>query len=203
MKIATIDLETDPFEYGKLVKPFCGGFYDGSRCITIWGLDCIDRLVETLGRESEPLVIYAHNGGRFDFFYFMPYIRDNIRIINGRIVQATLGRHELRDSYAIMPFPLADYDKDSIDYEKMRAEVREQHRDEILKYLRKDLTALHELVTAFHSEFGDKLTIGSASMKQIKIRHKFAVGGPAYDAQWRERFYFGGRNQVFKSGITR
>lgn len=203
MKLATLDLETDPFEYGVMVQPFLGGYYDGKRTITIWDKDCVSRLVETLGKESEPLTIYVHNGGRFDFFYFIQHFTGNVRIVNGRIIQANLGQHQFRDSFAIMPFPLRDYDKDVIDYELFRSEVREQHKEAILKYFRKDLTALYELVTAFHAEFGDKLTIGSASMKQIKARHKFETGNEHYDAKFRSSYYYGGRNQVFKSGVIR
>jgi hypothetical protein len=202
-KIAVIDLETDPFEYGEMVNPFVAGFYDGSRIITYWGTDCIDRMVRFLENEETEYTIYAHNGGRFDYFYFLQHIRHALRIINGRIVQAKIGKHELRDSFSILPFPLADFDKDSIDYQKMSADVRDNHKEEILKYLGKDLTSLYELVTEFYKEFGDKLTIGSASMKQIKARHKFKSGNEEYDAKWRNRFYFGGRNQVFRSGITK
>lgn len=202
-KIAVLDLETDPFAYGEMVYPFLSGFYDGSRCVTFWSPDCVDRLVRALETERETYTIYAHNGGRFDFFYFMDYLHDELRIINGRIVQARMGKHEVRDSFAILPFPLASYDKDKIDYKLFKKDKREKHRDEIMKYFKRDLTALYELVTAFHSEFGDKLTVGSASMKQIKARHQFSTAGEKYDKEWRERFYFGGRNQVFKSGVSK
>lgn len=202
-RIVTADLETDPFEYGKMVRPFLGGYYDGEKIVSFWGEDCIEKMIASLEAENEPYVIYVHNGGRFDFFYFVKHFRSSMRIVNGRIIQAATGKHEWRDSFAIMPFPLADYDKDQIDYEKFRAEVREQHREEIMRYFRKDLTSLHELVTAFHAEFGDKLTIGSASMKQIKLRHKFSTGSTEYDAKFRKNFYYGGRNQVFQSGVIK
>lgn len=202
MRIAVLDLETDPFAVGQMVHPFVAGYYDGSKFILIWSPDCVKRLCEDLRKETEPSVIYAHNGGRFDFYYFLPYISsDDMRIINGRIVQAHLSGHEIRDSYAIMPFPLGDYDKDSIDYELMKADRREKHKDEILKYLRKDLTSLYELCVAFHAEFGDKLTVGSASMAQLKKRHKFSNGGLEYDEKFRTSFYYGGRNQVFQAGV--
>jgi hypothetical protein len=201
--IAVLDFETDPFEYGKMVWPFVVGFYDGKRYITYWGSDCVSGLARFLEAEDTEYCIYAHNGGRFDFFYLLNHIHHSLRIISGRIVQAFMGKHELRDSYAILPFPLADFDKDSIDYEKFEAGTRERHRDEIISYLRKDCVSLYTLVTAFVDQFGDKLTIGSAAMKQIKARHKFKTGGPEYDAKWRERFYFGGRIQVFRAGITR
>lgn len=202
MNIAVLDLETDPFEFGVLVKPFLSGFYDGRRVISFWSDDCIKQLVEALNDEQDKWTIYAHNGGRFDFFYFMDYLsKGDMRIINGRIVQARMGIHELRDSFAIMPFPLADYAKDIIDYQKFERGRREQHRDEIMKYFRSDLVNLYELVTAFVAEFGTKLTIGSASMKELRKRQPFEKGNAEYDAKFRKDFYFGGRNQVFKSGI--
>lgn len=202
VNIAVLDLETDPFEYGVVVQPFLAGFYDGTRIVSYWGDDCIKRLVGFLKSETEPWVIYAHNGGRFDFFYFLDYLSSgDMRIINGRIVQARIGDHELRDSFAIMPFPLADYAKDSIDYSLMHASRREAAKPEILKYFKKDLTSLYELVCAFLQEFGDKLTIGSASMGELKKRHKFDSGGKDYDEKFRTDFYYGGRNQVFKGGI--
>lgn len=204
MRVAVLDLETDPFEHGQMVHPFLAGFYDGSRLISHWSKDCVAQLVSSLNQEPEPWCIYAHNGGRFDFYYFLDFLSSlEMRIINGRIVQARLGKHELRDSYAIMPFPLADYDKDQIDYELMRAGRREKHRDEIMRYFRKDLTSLYELVSAFHKEFGDKLTIGSTSMGELKKRHEYQTGNEVYDTKFRARFYFGGRNQVFEPGITK
>lgn len=203
MKLATLDFETDPFEYGVEVKPFLGGYYDGNRSIVVWSENCVASLVQRLMEENEPLQIYVHNGGRFDFFFLIHHFTSSIRIVNGRIIQARLGQHEFRDSYAIMPFPLRDYDKDVIDYDLFKAENREQHREKILKYFRKDLTSLYELVTSFHKEFGDKLTIGSAAMKQIKARHKFETGNENYDAKFRNNFYFGGRNQVFQSGVIK
>lgn len=202
MNIAVLDLETDPFEYGVSVKPFLSGFYDGERTISHWGNDCIERLVKSLESEERQWTIYAHNGGRFDFFFFLNHLsRGDMRIINGRIVEARMGNHIVRDSFAIMPFPLADYAKDTIDYNLMRAENRTAAKGEILRYFQKDLTSLYELVVAFHKEFGDKLTIGSASMKELRKRSAFKCGTGEYDAKFRKDFYFGGRNQVFKGGI--
>jgi hypothetical protein len=201
MKIAVLDLETDPFEHGKMIHPFVAGFYDGERFISIWGPDCVERLVEVLQDEPEPLTIYTHNGGRFDFFYFLQYISKHLRIVNSRIIQAWLGPHELRDSFAIMPFPLESYKKTPIDYQKFTTRNREANRDEIISYLRDDCVDLHTLCTAFVAEFGNALTIGSASMKQLSKFHKFSKGNEVYDARFRKDFYFGGRNQVFRSGV--
>lgn len=202
MKPATLDLETDPFEHGKMIYPFLSGYFDGKRTVEFWGPDCIERTVEALEKEPEPLTIYAHNGGRFDWFYFLPYIRGDMRVINGRIVEATMGKHTIRDSFSIMPFPLAKAGgKGKIDYAKLRVENREKHREEIETYWRQDLTSLFTLVAEFLKTFGDKLTIGSTAMAEIKKRHKFECGGAEYDANFRAPFFYGGRNQVFRAGV--
>lgn len=202
-RICVLDLETDPFEHGKLIKPFVAGFYDGETFSSYWSPDCVARLVSMLVSIERPCTVYAHNGGRFDFFYLLEYIERALRIVNGRIIQAYIGHHELRDSFAIMPFALETYKKTPIDYNKFKAENREQHRDEITSYLKDDCVDLHTLCTTFNTEFGNALTIGSASMKQLKKFHSFATGNEVYDARFRKDFYFGGRNQVFRSGIIK
>lgn len=204
---ATLDLETDPFEHGKVPKPFASGFYDGEVFISFWGPDCVARIIEAIQDRARRLkcryLVYAHNGGKFDFFYMMPWFAGDLRIVNSRIIQASIGPHEFRDSYAIMPFALKEYDKLSIDMKKLRADVREQNKEEILVYLKRDCTSLHELVVAFHAEFGDNLTIGGSALKQLKKRHPFKSGSATFDAKFRTDFYFGGRVQVFKAGIIR
>lgn len=199
--IAVLDLETDPFEYDKMIYPFVAGYYDGEVFTSFWGLDCIDRFVDMITKVSKSHVIYAHNGGRFDFFYFLSKIKESLRIVNNRIIQAYLGKHELRDSYAIMPFPLETYRKTEIDYSWFVPAEREKHRETIVSYLRDDCVDLYTLCTSFQKEFGDNLTIGSASLKQLKKFHKFDSGNQEYDGKLRKDFYFGGRNQCFKTGI--
>ena len=203
MRITTLDLETDPFEAGLTVQPFASGYFDGAVFTTIWDADpklLIERTVAMLDA-TEPSLCYVHNGGRFDIFYFLKYLSGNIKIINNRIVSCNLGKHELRDSYAIMPFPLASYQKDSIDYTKLHRDKRDSNRIEIIDYLRGDCQYLWELCTTFHSEFGDRLTIGGSSMRQLKEHHSFNTGGSEYDSRLRKDFYFGGRNQCFKAGV--
>jgi len=200
MKIAVIDLETDPFEYGKMIHPFVAGFYDGHTWSHKWGSDCVDRMVAFLNEQPEPLTVFAHNGGRFDYFYFMKHLHRDLRIVNNRLIQAWIGKHELRDSFAIMPFALESYKKTPIDYAKFKSDVREQHREEIVSYLKDDCTDLYTLCSRFHEEFGSALTIGSASIKQLKKFHTFARGNNVFDEKFRTSFYFGGRNQVFKTG---
>jgi hypothetical protein len=207
--IYTIDAETDPFLFGRLPKPFAIGLYDGERYRYAAGANCVDVMYDTI-YNLPPGIIYAHNGGRFDFFLFMHWFVNNpMRIINSRIIKAKMecrtGWHELRDSYAIMPFPLkkalGKARKLDIDITKLEAAVRHLHMPEILTYLKQDCVALWELVTDFISEFGSMLTIGSTAMKELKKVHSFENLEQADDADLRSHYYYGGRVQALKKGV--
>lgn len=199
--ISVGDLETDPFEDGKAVQPFAAGFFAGKKFVHFWGDDCIPRLIAFLNSLREPHLIYFHNGGKFDFQYMLEYL-DDVFIINGRIVKCRLGIHQLRDSYALIPEPLAAYEKTKIDYDLFKRDVREQHRDLITRYLRSDCVNLYEMMIAFRAEFGDALTIGQASMRELKKFVKFETLNSNTDAFLRQ-YYFGGRNQCFAAGVLK
>lgn len=201
--ILTMDFETDPFEHEKRVKPFACGLFDGKDFASVWSYKCAAKMVEHLDKFHDPSIIYMHNGGRFDIFFLMPWLDSEMTIINGRIVKAQMGKHEIRDSFSIIPVPLKEYKKDDIDISKLKAECRNEHRTEILSYLRGDCVYLHELVTAFQSEFGDYLTIGSSAIKQLKSFHDFRQVTSNVDAEFRSDFFRGGRVQCFQSGIIK
>ena len=202
--IYTLDIETDPFAHGVIPKPFAIGFYDGETFTHFWGAGCIQKMRDHV--ESLPAgIIYLHNGGKFDLYYLLDWLTGDTKIINGRIVlshmRAVKGLHELRDSYAIMPFKLKQYKKDDIDYNLLKRECRDANRDEIVSYLKGDCVYLHELCLIFLENFGLRLTIGSAAMNELKEYHSFERLLPEQDADIRSNFYFGGRVQCFKKGI--
>jgi hypothetical protein len=199
--VATGDLETDPFEDGKAVWPFAAGFFTGKKFTYFWGDDCIPQFVAFLKSLREPHLIYFHNGGKFDFQYLLEHI-DDVFIINGRIVKCNLGIHQLRDSYALIPEPLSAYEKTKIDYMLFKREVRERHRLLITRYLRSDCVNLYEMMIAFRAEFGDALTIGQASMRELKKFIKFETLNESSDSFLR-KYYYGGRNQCFASGVLK
>jgi hypothetical protein len=199
--IAVIDLETDPFLYGRIPKPFAAGFYSTELgFISFWGVDCIDALLSFLNTLQIPHLIYAHNGGKFDYMYFVDRLDNPIKIINGRIAKAKFGIHELRDSYSIMPMPLSNYKKDEIDYSHFEVDKREKHKTKIIEYLKGDCIYLHELVTAFVERFGTKLTIGSTAIAELRKLTEFETTGATFDSVFRP-FYYGGRVECFKPGI--
>lgn len=203
-KIASFDLETDPFKRDRVPVPFASDFFENNTHHTKWGADCVQYLLERLLKFKG--IAYAHNGGKFDFYYLLPFLpRKRIKrflTIGGRIVQISFqGGLDLRDSYALIPRPLREWAKDGIDYRNLESDVREKHRAEIVSYLRKDTEYLHEMVTAFNDEYGSHLTLASAA---FKILHKeFGVKvchiSESMDARFR-KYYFAGRVEYYALG---
>lgn len=200
--LAVIDFETDPFRHLRKPEPFCVEFLSDKQCVQFWGDDCVASLMKFLDSLEEPHTIFAHNGGKFDFWFLHRYTSNPLKVINARIVTARLLHHELRDSYAILPVPLRNYDKDDIDYRKLERHRREKHKREILDYCHKDCVSLLALVTAFVGRFGLKLTAAGTAMSELKKIYTFNRMGSSADAEFRP-WYFGGRVQCFESGVLR
>lgn len=214
-RIATWDCETDPFGWNKNsfedneVHPFISGLYildDGTYHeffnddLSEYGCySGIRKFVEFI--QDEDLLIYAHNGGKFDFMFLLPWLDPNITLVNGRIAKATIGNCEFRDSFMILPVPLSSMEKDiGFDYEKMHYKKRAKHIEEIRTYLRNDCVYLGNWVHDFIDRYGVQFTLAGTSMKEIKKSGIPLVRSfPDYDAQFR-KYYFGGRTQCFKKG---
>jgi hypothetical protein len=206
--IAVVDTETDPFSQGLVVKPFCLGFDTGDRYVEFWGDDCVEQFfayLATQTAEGYEFIIYAHNGGKFDFYFFLPYLdaEQSPLIMGGRLVKIMFQGQEFRDSFAIIPQALGAYQKDEIDYSKFTRDRREKHKAEILRYMRSDCAYTRELITGFHDMFGDKLTIASASLPMLNSFTGFErIKGDGFDERFRA-YYYGGRNQCFETGYLR
>ena len=194
-----IDAETDPFRRGRDPQPFAWGAFNGTEYRQWW--DDHEGFVAWLAEQDA--VVYAHNGGKFDFHFLLPWIAGEVILIHGRIVRAKLGRAELRDSYALLPMPLSAFCKDSIDYALFEADVRQRHKREILEYLESDCRNLYALLHAFHQlNPGMPLTLAAAAFRSWTAitGEKIPRGTAALDAQLRP-WYFGGRCQALQRGI--
>lgn len=172
-RFAVIDCETNPFSYNAEIEPFLWGFYDGETYkefrdsdLSIPSSDCSSKLIDYLKDES--LTIYAHNGGKFDYFFLLEWVSPDVTLINGRIAVARIGENTLHDSYLILPSPLSSYKKDEIDYSLFTPEKREKHIEKISHYCKMDCIYLYEWLTKFKNLWGDYLTIASAGFAQIK-----------------------------------
>lgn len=204
LKIAVIDVETDPFKFERIPRPFASAFFDGEVHKDFWGKNCIQLLLDYISAKEEPYLIYAHNGGKFDFFFFLDKLENPVKIINGRIAESHFGIHTLRDSYSIIPIPLSAYQKDEIDYDIFEEDLRDRpaNKKKILAYLKTDCKYLFDLVSAFNVRFGDQLTIGGTAIKTLREIHPFDRTNKSHDKYMRP-YYFGGRVECFEKGVIK
>jgi hypothetical protein len=203
-QIAVADCETDPFKKGRTkINPFMWGFYDGTTYHEF------AKTIDFLNHVKElDIIVYAHNGGKFDWFFILEHLEEfsDLMVINGRLSKFKIGNCEFRDSYNILPIPLAAYKKDEIDYAIMEEGERDKpkNRREIQKYLRSDCIYLFDLVSHFISNYGNGLTLAGSALKFWQ-KHCDQVAprtSESFYSQFKE-FYYGGRVEVFRSGIIR
>lgn len=201
-QVAVIDAETDPFRYGRIPQPFLWGFYNGDDYRIF---ERVDDLMEFL--QPQRLVVYAHNGGRFDYHYMLDWLEngEEITVINGRIAKFKVGRCEFRDSWNLLPVPLAEMQKDEIDYKIMEREERDkpENRAKIESYLRGDCVYLWNWLTAFIEQYGMRLTTAGTAMafwqKRTGTKPPDDKNGELYHEL--RPYYHGGRTQCFERAI--
>ena len=169
--------------------------------------NCTQAFIDLLESLDHGHLIFAHNGGKFDYMFLHKFIRGAVFVINGRLTHweytnAKGITHVLRDSFPMIPTSLASGTgaKLDIDYRKMERNKREKHKEEILIYLKQDCVALFDLVNAFRDRFGKWfMTIASASFDLLKKYHPSKKSDEFFDNTFRP-YYFGGRCQTFQSG---
>lgn len=197
MNFATLDIETTPFKAGRLPVPLAAGIYDGEKYTDFFGTQCVEEMADYL-RMREPLNIFCHNGGKFDFHFFAEHLYNPIKIIGDRIAQTGFcGSHTAYDSYAMIPVPLSAWKKDDFNYSLLEFDVYRYHRAEILRYLESDCKNLYEMVDEFIKSYGRRLTIGAAAFNELKARHEIEPTDERHDSIYRP-FYHGGRVQCFR-----
>jgi hypothetical protein len=214
-RIGTIDCETDPFEPGMVIAPFLWGVMlavANAEGVSYFEFQTIEALVQWLSApEQGGLVLYAHNGGKFDYHFLRDHIQSDepISVIAGRLARCKIGGCELRDSLNLFgQTRLADFSKKEIDYKKMRASERAKPEvwAEIREYLKYDCESLLKLVSSFIDKFGMQFTQAGAAMKYWKKHHAPNHEIPNSTVGFYDRFhpfYFGGRVQCFASGHAR
>lgn len=196
-KVYTCDCETDPFLNGRVPEPFVWGLYTENEYKVFYSTK---EFVEYVAPRN--ILLYAHNGGKFDFIFLLPFIKNTkAQIINGRIVSMYLGNAELRDSFAIIPQALRTFgDKLDIEYWKLEREHRKTYMDEINVYLKQDCVGLYEAVIAYRKIAGTRKTIASNALAfSKKLGIDPGKSNFRFDSKFRN-FYFGGRVECFQPG---
>lgn len=202
-EIWAVDSETDPFKKRRIPKPFVWGAYNGSE---YHEFAHSRGLVDFLSIRD--CIVYAHNGGRFDWHYLLEYLEPytDVLVIAGRMAKFKIGDAEFRDSYNLLPMPLrAGGRKLEIDYDILEVENRDipKNREIIKERLRTDCVYLWEMLQTFIRDYGFHLTFPGASMSAwsklsgIKTPETSSAFYKAF-----EPYYFGGRVECFETGIV-
>lgn len=203
--IIAADCETDPAKFGRVPIPFIWYTYDGSEAHKFDGPNCTRDFVEYVSQFD--CIVYAHNGGKFDWHYIIDQMEpfSQIMVISGRLAKFKIGKAEFRDSFNIMPMPLAAGGKKlEIDLSILERENRDipANRRIIEDRCRTDCVYLFAMLDTFFTEFGSHLTISGASMDAW---HRLSgIEKPRTDAEFYgifEPYYFGGRVECFEPGI--
>lgn len=197
--IAILDMETDPFDNKRpndYIFPFLAVLYsDQFETVIIWEENYeifINRLIASILALPSAFTIYAHNGGKFDFMFLVHKLRGEVSFKGRGIMRASIGPHELRDSYHIIPEKLATMAKQKFDYERLRRQSREQWRTEIIAYCISDCENLFAYVKRFIEKYGFKISIGAAAIAKLGEHYKVDKVAPSTDTMLRN-FFFGGR----------
>lgn len=207
-EICVLDFETDPFDNtqpNKPIYPFLCVIYSTAwEPIVIWD-DDHERLIEKVVLQLETLpgrqTIYAHNGGRFDYKFFLSKLRGEIKFKGSSIMSAKIGEHELRDSLHILPTSLASLQKDAFDYSKMEKEARHKHREEIIAYCINDCKYALDFIRFFVNKHGFKISIGQAAFAQVKHLYPQIENLSQGQDKFLRQFFFGGRVECFEGNI--
>lgn len=196
--IAVMDSETDPFDNKSEteIHPFLVVIYsDEFLPIIIWDENFAvlkKKVIEAIEALPDSYTIFAHNGGKFDFMFWISELRGEVKFKGRGIMAARIGNHELRDSFHIIPEKLANFKKDHIDYELMKKGNRRKHKQEIIKYCLSDCRYLLDIVKSFVAGFGLKISIGQAAMSELKKHYKVERMCEIEDREIRQ-YFFGGR----------
>jgi hypothetical protein len=209
MKFGSFDIESKRWIHFEVL-----GFYNGTdyKKYTRIGdfLNSLDK------RCYQGFKIYAHNGGHFDFLFILePLLErgwvDKIIEKAGRIlaIKVNTGRVQFMfaDSYAILPQSLkslseqfdTEHKKTEMDYKKIS-----KNDPRTLAYLENDVLCLQECITKFFAlPYIDtpQLTIASQALNTFRSQFMPAkMMRVRLDEEdlFREKFYSGGRVEVYK-----
>lgn len=207
MKFATADIETN-----RWIKFLMLGFFDGSEYKIFSKVnDFLDYITK---KEYSGLVIYFHNGGRFDFLFLIEEIMNRGKV---RFIEKSTGllsirfqykniNLEFRDSFAILPSSLEKLiETFNIKEKKIKIDFKINHKfsDKLLQeHLKNDCISLYRILEQVkEKEKYLSLTIASHSFR--KFREDFFYGNiwnvnKCFDFYFRKNFYKGGRVEVFR-----
>lgn len=211
--IAALDIETTPGEYGETPIPIlvCIVSDDLHFSVSFWGEDCIHQAAQFLSAQKVKGRLLAHNGGKFDYGYFV-HDTGNKRVIGSRLLTSEIGGWKTLDTMLLMPTALKNLGDKSAEKGEMRLEYHrldatESEREYLIKYCFLDCRVLLDAYRRFCKVFtGDpdtpcKDTAAANAFKALKAHYPDAPASAwkttkLFDTKYRP-FYHGGIVNTF------
>ena len=214
MNFGTFDIESENWVQFRLCGCFDGQDYKLFYTIKSF-LNYIDQ------KRYNNFIWYAHNGGKFDFLFFLEEIYScgwKIRYgaqSQGRLIELTVITDSIkfyfRDSFALLDQSLESLGKAfNIEHKKKHFTFKEgmkvnAHNEKLQEYLESDCIGLYEIISCFEQspyiENDISLTIASQSLKVFRkyfLDCTLEKCNLKYDELIRKYFYAGGRVEVYK-----
>jgi len=172
--ILAANLAVEPFRHGVFPGLVAGSVTDGREWQHFTAADAVGGIL-AFAQLRKCKTVYMHNGGKLAFNWFAE-LAESCFVVGDRIVELTVEGVSLRDSYALIPVPLASAG------------------------FREGIQELHALLRAFMARYGRHMTLGGAALKDLR-RHGYRLRRLSESADTECRpFYAGGRVEAFATG---
>ena len=241
-KFLVLDIESkaDDTQRAGFTRPFMVGVYDGTTFIPFFDQDkdglwyerywqpggCIDLAMRFICQKKyRGHHIYAHNGGRFDFLFLLPWLmaegekrgfKMSIVPVASSIQIMDVWRGEkwnkwrFLDSFKLIPTGLDKAAKSFGLEGKLQHDLHMHEEDpRWVDYNRQDCVQLYDVVTLFHHHIENVLggevgmTAPSTSIKLLRRKYLHASYPRSRDThEFVRSSYVGGRVEVFRSEGT-
>ena len=202
--------DIEAYEWNRI---YAIGIYDGNQVLIHTSnkesnIDFIEWLLDNLNDKD---IVYAHNGGKYDFLFIFEFIQKkrikirDIKVIHASVVMIRIEYNnkviEFRDSFALLPVSLKTLTIDyNVEHKKLQMDYNLGLNDSRFKeYFKNDLMGLYEVLEQ-SKELLSSYTIASATMKNYLknfYKRKVSNNNFTFDNLFRKGYY-GGRVEIFK-----
>lgn len=161
--VAALDIETTPGTFGYRPEPLCVCIKSNDLRFSVqfWGEDCIEQSVQFLATQPVKGRLLAHNGGKFDFGYYL-HDPGKKRVVGSRLLTSSVTGWETFDTMLLMPTSLKNLGGAGADKGEMRLEYHTfdatpEQRKYVMDYCTVDCEVLLQAYARFCKVFtGDE-----------------------------------------------
>lgn len=205
--VAALDIETTPGRYGYRPEPVCVCIKseDLHFSVKFWGADCVEKSIAFLNAQPKKGKLLAHNGGKFDFGYYL-HDPGKKRVVGSRLLTSSVTGWETLDTMLLMPTSLKNLGHGKASKGEMRLDwhhldATEEQREYIMEYCLQDCEVLLEAYKRFCKVFtGDaqKACKDTAASNAFKALKECYPDAPA--TLWRTTKTFDGKIRPYYHG---